>query len=75
MLRRARYPAPGATKAGRNGMTFAARLAALTLLAALLPGTARAVLAEITAVVGFWAAAAVVVFTMLLPFARVRDRR
>jgi hypothetical protein len=45
------------------------------LLAALLPATARAMLAEIIAVVGFWAAAAVIVFTMLPPFARVRDRR
>jgi hypothetical protein len=56
-------------------MTFAARLAALIWLASLLPATARTVLAEIMAVVGFWAAAAVVVLTMLPPFARVRDRR
>jgi hypothetical protein len=44
----------------------------LALLAAMLPATAQAVLAEIIAVVGFWAAAAVVVFTTLPPFARVR---
>jgi hypothetical protein len=41
------------------------------LLAALLPATARAVLAEIIVVIGFWAAADVVVFTMLPPFAQV----
>jgi len=44
MLRRARYPAPGAQEGGENSMTFGARLAALTWLAL---ATARAVLAEI----------------------------